>query len=385
MNLRRFSPLLGIALLIASSAAEAVVHRVHPGQSIQAAVDAASPGDTILVYPGTYQETHGGQYGVHVTTDNLRLIGRARRSLGEAGKVRLVPGPGQETGIMAVGTSPTQYLQRFYLRGFTVEGFSHHGIMTRWVSDFRIERNEFIDNLENGIFPILSANGMVRRNVSYGSLDTALWVGSVQNVRILNNELYDSPIGIEITNSTDVTVKRNDIHGNAVGIGLFHPNATGFGGSLGANMRVERNHIHDNNGPNNAPPGTFQADLPIGGGVLLLGVDEAVIRLNKIEDNDFYGVAIVDWCTAMVAGPESRNCTNDPPLDDPTPDNNLVSRNRLSGNATAPPAHPLALFAEEFIYLIGFPPPGVGNCFERNTYSTHFSTEPGGLLPVDGC
>jgi hypothetical protein len=37
-----------------SGAATAII--VRPGQSIQAAVDAASPGDTILVEPGSYAE-----------------------------------------------------------------------------------------------------------------------------------------------------------------------------------------------------------------------------------------------------------------------------------------------------------------------------------------
>ena len=56
------------ALTIASPVfATADTHVVHPGESIQAAVDAASPGDTILVTPGTYRES------VRIVTDGLTL------------------------------------------------------------------------------------------------------------------------------------------------------------------------------------------------------------------------------------------------------------------------------------------------------------------------
>src|SRR5262245_9091086 len=85
--------------------------------------------------------------------------------------------------------------------------------------------DESISNLENGIWPTLSANGLVRKNVAYGSEDSALWVEASENVRVLNNEFHHSPTGLEITVSKNVVAKKNHIHHNTTGIGLYHPSA----------------------------------------------------------------------------------------------------------------------------------------------------------------
>jgi nitrous oxidase accessory protein NosD len=53
----RMTALLVSALVLAFALpAEAKTIRVHKGQSIQAAVDRAKPGDRVLVSPGVYRE-----------------------------------------------------------------------------------------------------------------------------------------------------------------------------------------------------------------------------------------------------------------------------------------------------------------------------------------
>ena len=94
----------------------------------------------------------------------------------------------------------------FYVRGFSVEGFPRNGIQTRWVDGFEFVRNASVNNLNNGIYPTLSANGLVQNNVSYGSLDTAMWVAGSENVRVIGNEVFGSVIGFEITVSKNVLV-----------------------------------------------------------------------------------------------------------------------------------------------------------------------------------
>jgi parallel beta-helix repeat protein len=418
--------LFTIAVFACASAAQAAVHRVYPGESIQDAIDGASPGDTILVEPGVYQNPDTGaddRYGLRISTDNLRLIGKVKKGQGEAGKVIIRYNDdgdddnktGQQTGIYA-GPADCEYdwdredcaaiygedfddadagypgyVRDFYIRGFTVEGFPQNGIQTRWVDGFEFVRNESAENLNNGIYPTLSANGLVRNNESYGSLDTAMWIAGSENVRVIGNELYGSVIGFEITVSNNVEVIQNEIYSNTVGVGLFHPNGAGNPPLPEmANWVIEHNDIYGNNEPNMAPDGSFQKDLPPGVGVLLLGVSDHVVSKNNVEDNDYVGIGVMGWCSALFGTP--RQCEDD--FSDlrgpPEASNNLVSQNRLSGNGGNPPDLPpeFLLPDVDLLYVQFLEPDAEGNCFEKNKPKneyTFYSTEPDGELPTDGC
>jgi parallel beta-helix repeat protein len=395
-----FCVAFGIAAFALATSANAAVHRVYPGQSIQAAIDAASPGDTILVEPGTYYGSDS-TYGLRISKDNLRLIGKAGPGRGDAGKVRVayIAGSNQKTGLYAapagcdynVGADSAlgqqcnaRRLKGFYVRGFTVEGFPVNGIQTRWVDDFEFVANESVNNLNNGIYPTLSANGLVRDNVSYGSLDTAMWVAASENVRVIGNTLYGSVIGFEITVSNNVWVTQNRIFDNTLGIGLFHPNGAGNPPlPVMANWVIEHNDVRDNNRPNDAPAGSFQSFLPPGIGVLLAGVSDHVVAKNTVEDNDFVGIGLLGWCTANAGTPNA--CGSRPLLGDPAVNNNRVTHNKLARNGQNAPPIPIAFLASDVTYFQF--EDSSGNCFEKNKPLgfTFISSEPNGLLPTDGC
>jgi hypothetical protein len=355
---------------------------VRPGQSIQAAVDAASPGETIVVKPGTYYGKSGATEGVRIKKDGIRLI--ANSNSGKGGKVILVPSPGNQDGILAEPDDGEPDIQGFYIQGFTVQGFPNNGIKLERVNGFTILRNESIDNLENGIQPELSANGLVKRNVSYGSNDSALWVEGGVNVRVIGNVTHSSVTGLEVTISKDVVIKNNESYNNTVGMGLYHPSAASEPAlPVMENWEVKDNYIHDNNRPNTAPPGSLAASLPPGGGILLMGVSKNVIERNLVKNNDFYGLSVIDFCLAVQGGYDSAEapwCSANWSGADPVPRDNVIERNTFVHNGTDPPPdHPLAPLAADIVYVVV--DPTAGNCFDRNHYTTYSSLTGGGPDP----
>lgn len=341
---------------------------VRPGESIQAAVDAASPGETIRVLPGDYTETHGGKAAVRVTKP-LKLVAASNPP---AERVRILPAPGQRQGILVEPANEGDpWVDGIEIKGFTVEGFPNNGIWLRYVSNYVIEGNESINNLENGIWPTLSANGEVKKNVSYGSLDSALWVEASENVRIVENDLSRSPTGLEITVSNDIFMERNDVHDNVVGIGLYHPSGAGLPpedwpkNQPFRNWQVIDNHVHDNN-LDNPVSGGLVGELPSGGGILLLGVDDVLVERNRFEDNDFFGVAFIDYCVAVDG--TNNSCGNNPPYyADTAPEDIRIIDNVATGNGADPPGGVFAQFAGDLLGL-----GGKDNCASGNTANKVF-------------
>jgi parallel beta-helix repeat protein len=283
--------------------------------------------------PGDYTETHENPAAVRITKP-LKLLAR--------GEVRILPTPAQNNGIVVEPANPGDPdVDGVRIIGFTVQGFPKNGIWLRHVQNFKIKGNKSIDNLENGIWPTLSANGLVKKNVAYGSEDSALWIEASENVRVIGNDLHHAPTGLEITVSKNILVKGNEVHHNAIGIGLYHPSAAPLP-PLGGDgyWDIVGNHVYSNNEPNTAPPGSMAADLPPGGGILVLGVDHVTVRRNQVEDNNFFGIAVLDYCIAVAMG--DLNCDDNPPDVESAPDYNNIVSNDVKRTTTALrfPCHP---------------------------------------------
>src|SRR4051812_28850694 len=87
-----------LAGLLVNASAYAAVRHVHEGESIQAALDASDPGDTVIVHRGTYRES------LQIDKDGIRLRGKHALLLEPASPAHTVCADFEPvTGICVVG------------------------------------------------------------------------------------------------------------------------------------------------------------------------------------------------------------------------------------------------------------------------------------------
>ena len=353
--IRCLSLSLTVALLPGGSVVAAAAKiTVRPGMSIQAAIDAAPPGATIKVEPGTYHEP-GAARALTITRNGIKLVA-ARH-----GKQPVVlEQSGTQTHGIWVSPPDTldpaddelppcgesgRRLQGFQLSGFTVQGFSGFGVYLACVDGFRLRDNTARRNLTYAMFPVRSTDGRLWRNVASGThSDACLYVGQSERVLVDHNRATDCQIGLQIENSRHVRMRDNQAVGNTAGIiiDVIDERQT----TVEADNSVTGNLVQDNNRPNSAPPDEETSEIPPGIGIILDGADRTLLARNRIEGNQFTGLTLVDFCTGRPGA-----CANPGLGIDPRPDGNLVIDNTFAGNAT------------DVIYLPGG---GEGNCFARN-------------------
>jgi parallel beta-helix repeat protein len=351
--------------LVFPAAAKTIL--VHPGGSIRAAVQKASTGDIIRVFPGIYHEGAPGDLNaLTITKNGISLVGLSSPEH----PVVLANVGGQSFGIWVspsdtVGSSAEDppcgvsgaALHGFSLAGFTIKGFVHDGVHLACVDGFELSGNVAADNGVYGLFPVVSRNGTVSNNQVRNTFsDAGVYIGQSENILIIDNWTHDNLIGIEVENSRNCAVLRNTSSDNTIGIIVdllpFLLEKTQ------QSTLVSLNTVQSNNRANTGEAGDITAAIPSGTGILLLGADTTTVRSNEISDNKFTGIAVASVCTAFAL--LGQPCTG---LDiDTNPDDNKIIGNRLTDNGTAPsPLPPADLLWDGF---------GAGNCWSLNRYTT---------------
>lgn len=327
---------------------------VRRGGSIQAALDAAAPGAVIHVTPGTYPEA------LVVNKPGIKLIGlgNSERRHDHKGRVVIVNPGSAENGILA-----TPDADDFTLLNVTVRDFEENGVLLLGVEGFLLSRITTVNNGEYGLFPVLSAHGVIERSSAEGHADAGIYVGQSDDVIVRDSEAFANVIGVEIENSTNVTVVDNRSHGNTAGMLIVL--LPGLDVKVSAGIQVTGNDVRDNNLPNFAHPGELAAAVPSGSGILVVGSDQTQVHGNAVHGNDFVGIGVGSTLLlGLLAGlpPEAFADI------EPNPDGVEVTDNQVTGNGAAPPPLPIPLPGVDLLWDGS----GVGNCWSGNTFDSSF-------------
>ena len=353
-----WSALLLVTLAVFTSAALPIAalagNTIVVQTTIQAAVDSASPGDTIVVPPGTYRET------VVVDKDDLTIRGSVAAILDASGhEYGIRVGTGEITGSPPV--CPPLTVHDFTLDGLTIQNSDDIGIFLIGVDGFHVTHGRYLDNAEYGVFPRCSQNGLIDHNSGGGGEDATIYVGVDDGVVVEKNDLRDGEIGIELENTLHTIVRNNHVSGNVAGILVVV--LPGLPRSVTDDALIEDNVIDANNLPNPfPPPPPFFDDLqllPSGTGILNVGGDHVVIRNNVVNRNNSVGVALVE--NPFGFGP---------------PDDNVVTDNVIMQNGKRP--DPRSTGSGDIVYDGS----GSGNCFSDNVFKTDF---PPGITSAFAC
>lgn len=261
-------------VLAAVDKASGVTRRVPQDYpTIQNGVDAANPGDLVLVDKGVYTEA------VFVTTPSVTLRGVDRNEVILDGKFEI------GTGVM-VGANGV-VIENMTARNFTLNGFFWTG-----VQGFRGSYLTAYNNGDYGIYAFGSSDGLFEHSYASGSPDSAFYVGQCAPCRVVLNDVGGdySGLGYSGTNSSgDMYVVNSRFAHNRSGI-----STTTFDIELyppGRDTTIMGNLITDS-GLENEAAGFYATETLAGQGIALVGTHHNRVERNTVVRSRNNGILI---------------------------------------------------------------------------------------------
>lgn len=302
---------------------------VWPGHRIQAAIDGAKHGQTIIVESGTYFEQ------LTIATDGIELVGH---------NAVLVPpltpknnlcsglaGPNTEAAICIMGSgveladfaqehrkvlSVKRRVRGVSVTGFRIRGFSGLNIAIVGGIDTHVSRNTLIDGQQYGTLTVGSIGSRITHNTVSTTVSNLLFIGicmdDVANPLVANNIIAGYNVGLCI--QTDGAYVHSNEVGNCCAGAFVDPGISA--------VQIHKNQMTAGN-PNCANPEFNPGGFGVYGVIITGGVKTEVLD-NNIEGQQKFGrPAGADWFAAGIA------IIDAPPA---IASDNVIKRNTLKNN-----------------------------------------------------
>lgn len=340
----------------------------HP--TIQEAVDAASPGDLVLIGPGVYHEA------VDVEVENLTIRGLDRNEVILDGEFTL------ENGIRVLVDGVA--VENMTARNYTTNGFYWTG-----VTGYRGSYLTAYRNGDYGIYAFDSVKGQFDNSYGSGSPDAGFYIGQCYPCEaVISNVVSEyNGLGYSGTNSGgDLLIVNSRFNNNRAGI---VPNTGSY--ELCYPERettVVGNIVYDNNQPDT--PAIGAAIDAMGNGIIVPGGVRNVIERNLVYDHDLGGIVLVPYPEEEASDLPPAEDTWERPCEEtkdelPTteeipplifwhPEGNVVRGNVVSNSG----------LADLGVGTVDAEVSSLGNCFEGNTFTTTAPIDLEKLAPCDG-
>ncbi|MGW5639573.1 right-handed parallel beta-helix repeat-containing protein [Streptomyces sp. NPDC003832] len=273
------------------TAADHMTHVVRPGESIQAAVDAAESGDTVLLTAGTFHES------VKVTTPGLTLRGMGRLTVVRPAPAKAPTTPkaakapitcaGDGNGICVIGTKD-RHVANVTVASMTVTGFTRAGVFAMGTDRLTVRNVRAVQNGVWGIAQQRSVRGVIRDNVARDNGDAGVFLANsikteqgasdTRGTLVARNHLEGNRIGVTVRRLRNLTVDGNHITGNCAGVFVVGDENKPKTGAL----TVSGNRIVANN---RSCPANSRLEALQGSGIVVTGAEDTLVTRNVVRDN----------------------------------------------------------------------------------------------------
>ena len=168
-----------------------------------------------------------------------------------------------------------------------VQGLTFRDLTARWTGTPKASNGSY------ALYPVQCRNVRMERCTAIGASDAGLYIGQSDSVWVTACVAKNNVAGIEIENTTNAWVWKNQAFDNTGGILIF--DLPDLIKKQGGHVQVYDNLVARNNYKNFAPKGNIVGKVPSGTGVMILATSDVEIFNNKIWDNKTASTVIASY------------------------------------------------------------------------------------------